>query len=361
MVSRKPTYDNPIIHKLLPKVIRILLLTLLIASCGPKNSTAPDTTQLLVVESTIEREKGEGSPGGIPNLGATCYMNSVLQILKTFYLPRINEKDDELGKSLQSLMQVIADDKEVANKAEATAVFKALHSQFGWTTDLSEHQDAQELIGHLFDWMNLPTACTQSKFVEPTTHEERSSRSDPWRIHPVALPTEKDKISAMQDLFKQSIAPEDMYVKFRNTDTLDSKVKKFKELKNLDSLYSKILILQLNRFETKGGARLADGTYSKDFTKSKLGQAVQSPMSLVIKKDQTVEKDRKTRYTLAAFILHTGDSADGGHYVAYVKKEGRWICYNDNHVNVVSDAEAENNAKQAYLFFYQPSRPRRAE
>src|SRR5690606_13127789 len=94
--------------------------------------------------------------GGIPNLGATCYMNSVLQILKSFYLPKINEKSDELANSLQNLMATIAEDKEIATRAEALAVFKGLNTQFGWTTDYSEQKDAEELISKFFTWMGLP-------------------------------------------------------------------------------------------------------------------------------------------------------------------------------------------------------------
>jgi ubiquitin C-terminal hydrolase len=343
--------------RLLTKLTLIFLLIFTTVSCDNNTSPASVTSEKEITPT--EREKGEGSPGGIPNLGATCYMNSVLQILKSFYLPKVNEKNDKLGKSLQVLMQLIADDKETANEAEATAVFKALHTEFGWTSDPTEQQDAQELINYFFNWMGLPTATTEIKFSEPTTRQERPSGTDDWLMYPVELPSNNDK--SMQDFFNHSIAQETVMAKFRETDKGDSELHKQKKIKNLDKLYKQILVLQLKRFATKGGTKkLADGTFLQDFTKSKVEKKVETPMHLTIRKEQTIEKDKDRNYTLVGFIQHRG-GVDSGHYVAYVKKDGRWICYNDEHVKQVSEAEAENNAQQAYLFFYQPNHLRRSE
>ena len=37
----------------------------------------------------------------------------------------------------------------------------------------------------------------------------------------------------------------------------------------------------------------------------------------------------QARYELSSFIVHLGTSTHTGHYVAYVKKDGNWIQYND--------------------------------
>jgi ubiquitin carboxyl-terminal hydrolase 5/13 len=53
-------------------------------------------------------------------------------------------------------------------------------------------------------------------------------------------------------------------------------------------------------------------------------------------------------YTLVAFISHMGTSTMCGHYVCHIKKEGKWIIFNDNKV-----AESVAPPKDlAYLYLY---------
>ena len=54
-------------------------------------------------------------------------------------------------------------------------------------------------------------------------------------------------------------------------------------------------------------------------------------------------------YHLMAFISHMGTSAMSGHYVCHIRKEGRWIIYNDNKVAVSVTPPKD----LAYLYFYQ--------
>ena len=53
-------------------------------------------------------------------------------------------------------------------------------------------------------------------------------------------------------------------------------------------------------------------------------------------------------YVLVAFISHMGTSTMCGHYVCHIKKEGKWIIFNDNKV-----AESVAPPKDlAYLYLY---------
>ena len=56
-----------------------------------------------------------------------------------------------------------------------------------------------------------------------------------------------------------------------------------------------------------------------------------------------------SEYKLVAFISHMGTSTMVGHYVCHIKKEGRWVIYNDEKV-----ALSENPPRDlAYLYLYQ--------
>ncbi|XP_048108870.1 LOW QUALITY PROTEIN: ubiquitin carboxyl-terminal hydrolase 13 [Alosa alosa] len=59
-------------------------------------------------------------------------------------------------------------------------------------------------------------------------------------------------------------------------------------------------------------------------------------------------KDGPGRYELFAFISHMGESTMSGHYVCHIKKEGRWVIYNDHKVSL-----SERPPKElGYIYFY---------
>ena len=59
-------------------------------------------------------------------------------------------------------------------------------------------------------------------------------------------------------------------------------------------------------------------------------------------------RDGSGKYRLLAFISHIGNHPSSGHYVAHIRKENRWVIFNDEVV-----ALSENPPKDlAYLYFY---------
>jgi ubiquitin carboxyl-terminal hydrolase 5/13 len=60
-------------------------------------------------------------------------------------------------------------------------------------------------------------------------------------------------------------------------------------------------------------------------------------------------RDGVPKYKLAAFISHMGTSTMVGHYVCHIRKDGRWIIFNDEKV-----ALSEKPPKDlAYMYLYQ--------
>ncbi|XP_063578426.1 ubiquitin carboxyl-terminal hydrolase 13 isoform X4 [Pongo abelii] len=59
-------------------------------------------------------------------------------------------------------------------------------------------------------------------------------------------------------------------------------------------------------------------------------------------------KDGSGTYELFAFISHMGTSTMSGHYICHIKKEGRWVIYNDHKV-----CASERPPKDlGYMYFY---------
>ena len=54
-------------------------------------------------------------------------------------------------------------------------------------------------------------------------------------------------------------------------------------------------------------------------------------------------------YRLFGIVSHMGTSTHCGHYVAHVRKDGRWVIFNDNKV-----AASVNPPKDmGYLYFFE--------
>jgi hypothetical protein len=60
--------------------------------------------------------------------------------------------------------------------------------------------------------------------------------------------------------------------------------------------------------------------------------------------------DTQVYYVCQAFIVHFG-GFEGGHYIGYVKKDGKWWCCNDHRIAEVSEQEAMEQMKKSYLVF----------
>jgi ubiquitin carboxyl-terminal hydrolase 5/13 len=68
-------------------------------------------------------------------------------------------------------------------------------------------------------------------------------------------------------------------------------------------------------------------------------------------KHNTAKTDGEGKYELIGFLQHKGTSALCGHYVATIKRDGKWVLYNDEKVAVYPDDEPPEFGK-GYLYLF---------
>lgn len=69
----------------------------------------------------------------------------------------------------------------------------------------------------------------------------------------------------------------------------------------------------------------------------------------VVDATPTTFRDGSEKYKLVAFISHMGSSTMCGHYVCHIRKDDKWVIFNDNKVAVSAHPPKE----LAYLYLYQ--------
>ncbi|MHB9148096.1 MAG: hypothetical protein ACYC2U_06895 [Candidatus Amoebophilus sp.] len=303
-------------------------------------------------------------------------MNSVVQILASFYSNAFDKTKGPLGEASKKLINAIRHKEEV-NQDEiakrADVFFDALRNEkkvehnenvggIAWQLEFEElkekkkaivkQEDASELLQKMFDWLKLPKAQTIGTLIHPTTGNERSSGKDPWSMLNVEMP-QQSNLTTMQNFVNNYLnSTGTREVKWSENDSINVDARYVPSLKDLDKLYGKMLVINLKRF-----GNLIPGIE----TPPKIKQEVEKPFSLTVKHDQIDGLSNNLYYELVGFINHIGGSLRGGHYIAYTKVGKQWIEYNDSTVSPRSDTVAETAAKNAYIFFYKPTSPRRSE
>ncbi len=319
-----------------------LSLLMLCSGCSnPKSAPSKD-----------EVKAAPGKPGGIPNVGNTCYLNASLQILAAFYADMFDDTRGwltEEGKKLACAgKNIIAkiNTEETVSEQDIKEFFNVIKPLCGLT--LNNQEDAHELLVRISDLLVFPKAeVTRTNIdVDPTPENRYSnhvSRSIPFTMLLVHLYDSARYYAPqtkMQDCVDQCFEDETLTdVEWKTNDRKEARVES--KLSRLSNLARGILPIYAVRFKHTGN------------TLEKLDTCIKGTTTLILRKEYIDTDDEKTDILgdLVGIIVHSG-TYGGGHYVAYVKKKNTWYLANDATVTEVTTQKLEEEAEKAYMYFY---------
>lgn len=310
---------------------------------------------------------------GLRNLGATCYLNSVLQQFRMLHhfrdsITRLPDLHPGVtAEVVKLLLKLQFSAKPYVQTKGLCSVYK---NWDGEAINPREQMDVEEFLGGVLTKMTEElkpmgqaeavqrifeiTSVNTIHGLAPCSHQ--SDREETHFTLPIEVKNKRSVRESLDTLVQKEMMEGDSAY---SCDQCQRKVSAEKHQRF--RLLPEVLVFALRRFEysVELGRRKKINDYFDFEDELDMSPYLYTSEMVSI---QSMRKSALHLYHLKGIIIHIGE-ADAGHYVALARSNGRWVEFNDTQVRVVDDTERREMSvgqqegplaqTSAYLLIYQ--------
>ncbi len=257
----------------------------------------------------------KGQPIGINNASANCWANAALQLILAS--PGLCEhlrqnRSPVFGNAIKNYQKAQSNREHIASNIDSQKIREWLAEKIQFSHSAEDQEDAHEALSYIM-------RTYQGTKIE--VRRTRGSRSnETWPILTLHLAHHQQRKS-FEELVERN------FLSFQ-----DPRGGGTRRLKTCPSE----LFFHLSRFDRHG---------------NKIADRIKLTPSFKLSSRWTTN-GTSANYSCQAFIQHEGSSADSGHYVCYVKRQGLWWRCDDDAITQVSEGEAAQQLKRCYLCYF---------
>jgi ubiquitin C-terminal hydrolase len=323
---------------------------------------------------------------GIPNIGNTCFINSIFQLLNNIddlrkyilsnnyntslydyfnknkkELPQNYESYKELLLNLQKIFIALnSDDYEVSKFVQLfCSNLKQLAIEGDYIadniSDFSIHNDAEEFLSFILDKIEDYSIDNDFKVIKNTvaninlknTYQNKNIIINSFKIQQITqykcmTCNNLTKLNYNNYLNKIQLSISKSFINsldnalsyYTSTDEIDEynceKCKKIgiSKTRTLLSVLPKYIIIQLLRFKNNG---------------NKITKSIDIPLSINL--DKYSYKNKELNYELQSASCHLNFSTSVGHYISITKNHNKWYIQDDEHIKEIEKDKAFEQIK----------------
>lgn len=275
---------------------------------------------------------------GLRNLGNTCYFNATMQALASLdFFQKINTTtvDDNISKEVFQLLQRLRTGQGTVTPRSLDSIVKKAQPQWEVGVQQDAHEFLTPLLSSLAEEMSTirdaVTGQITTQILCKKSHS--SSQTDDFTILHFSLENQ-GKTSSLDDLLSKFLETQELQayecLSCLDTHNRDSRIEATKQQKL--TKVPRILIVQLERFNSKGEKILAPIKYEKNWN-LQTGDVFQT-------------------FELKGVIHHQGNQLENGHYTATVLgSDAKWYAISDSVIS--SSSNPHEPLGTEYLLFYE--------